>query len=139
MGGGQERTRYRIVDREALAAALGVGVPALAEVHREWVETVLREGQGRRERRWTEGVAVGSRGFVEQVQRELGGRGRYRGIEPEGGGYVLREGAECSGRYSAGETASLRRKSARFGDMLSYCFADLQRCHPTHALGVTPR
>ncbi len=108
----QERTRYRIVDRAALAAALGVGVPALAEVHREWVETALREGRRRRERRWTEGVAVGSRGFVEQVQRELGGRGRYRGIEPEGGGYVLREGAESYGGHSAGETASLRRKSA---------------------------
>jgi putative transposase len=106
------RARYRIVNREALAEALGVGVADLAAVHRDWVETGLRDGRGRRERQWTESVAVGSRGFVERVQRELGGRGRYRAIEQEGNGYVLREGTESYGRHSAGETTTLRQESA---------------------------
>ena len=108
----RERSRYRIVDRQALAEALGVRVPALAAVHRNWVETALREGRGRRERRWTESVAVGGHGFVEQLQRQLGRRGRYRVIEAEGEGNVLREGAACYARHSAHETAALRCKSA---------------------------
>ena len=108
----QARARYRIVDRAALAEALGVGVADLAEVHRTWVETALREERGSREPRWTESVAVGGRDFVEQVQRELGGRGRYRAIEPEGEGYVLREGTESYGRHSATEIASLSRECA---------------------------
>jgi putative transposase len=82
----QERPRYRIVDREALAEALGVEVPGLAAAHREWLETALCNGRRIRERRWTESVAVGSRTFVEQVRRELRGRGRYRAIEAQGEG-----------------------------------------------------
>ena len=95
----RERTRYRIVDRAALAEVLSVRVPDLATVHREWVETVLREGRGSRDRRWTESVAVGSRVFVEQVHDQLGARGRYRAIEPDGESYVLREGAESYGQF----------------------------------------
>jgi putative transposase len=108
----QARARYRIVDREALAEALGVRVAGLAEMHRDWVETALREGPGTRDQRWTESVAVGSRGFVEQVQHELGSGGRYRVIEQEGERYVLREAAESYGCRIVGETASLRRQSA---------------------------
>ena len=52
----QQRLRYRIVDREALAEALGVGVPELAAVHREWVRCVTRggsaSGSGPRAWRW---------------------------------------------------------------------------------------
>ena len=62
-----ECARYRIVDRAALAEALGVALPALADVHRHWVEAALRDGRTRRDRRWTDSVAVGSRGFVEQL------------------------------------------------------------------------
>jgi putative transposase len=107
----QERARYRIVDRAVLADGLGVSLAELADAHRNWVKTALRAGTGGREPRWTESVAVGGRGFVEQVQRELGSRGRYRMIDQEGEGDVLREATEFYGRHSADETASLRRKS----------------------------
>lgn len=108
----RERERYRIVDRVALAEALGVELPELAEVHRDWVETALREARGAREERWTEAMAVGSRGFVEQVQRKLGGRGRYRVIEQGCEDYLLRESREPYGLNSAAETAAPRRESA---------------------------
>jgi putative transposase len=93
-----ERWRYRIVDRAALAKGLGVELRELAEVHRDWVETALREGRREREQCWSESVALGSRGFVEEVQRRLGRRGRYRVIAEVGGDYVLREGSEPYGR-----------------------------------------
>jgi putative transposase len=108
----RERERYRIVDRVALAEALGVELPELAEVHRDWVERALRQAGRGREERWTEAIAVGSRGFVEQVQRELGGRGQYRVIEQACQDYVLRESSEPYGLNSAAETAPPRRESA---------------------------
>ena len=74
----RERERYRIVDRVALAEALGVALPELAE-----------------------------------VQRELGGRGRYRVIVQGCEDYLLRESSEPYGLNSAAETAAPRRESAR--------------------------
>ena len=108
----QERERYRIVDREALAEALGMEVTELTKTHRDWVETALRESRRGREPQWTESIAVGSRSFVEQVQRELGGRGRHREVEQAGEDFLLREPAEAYGLNSVGKLASLGRKSA---------------------------
>jgi putative transposase len=108
----RERPRYRIVDRETLAEALGVKLPNLADVHREWVEAALREGRQERERRWTESVVVGNRRFVERVQRQLGNQGRYRAIAVEGADYFLREPAAAYGRDFRDEIAPLRRRSA---------------------------
>jgi len=88
----QARARYRIVDRAALAEALGGALPALADVHRHWLEAALRDGGTRRERRWADSVGVGGRGFVAELQHELGQRGRYRAIAPDGDGFVLRDG-----------------------------------------------
>jgi putative transposase len=108
----RERSRYRIVDREALAEALGVGLAELAAVHRDWVETALRQGRQEREPRWTESVAVGSRSFVERIQHELGNRGRYRTIAVEDGDHFLREPTEPYGRDSRLKVEPRRRFSA---------------------------
>lgn len=101
----QERARYRVVDRTALAEALGVA---------------LRDGRTRRERRCTDSLAVGSRGFVEQLRNELGARVRHGARDPHDGAYVLlREGAAAYGRHSAGGTASLNIETAPCGALLS--------------------
>jgi putative transposase len=108
----RERERYRIVDRQALAEALDVEVTKLAQTHRDWVETALRERSRGREPQWTESVAVGSRSFVAQVQHQLGDRGRHREIEQVGRDFLLRDPAEAYGLDSVGEIASLTPKSA---------------------------
>jgi hypothetical protein len=84
----------------------------LGEVHRDWIETALRQAARGRDERWTEAIAVGSRSFVEKVQRELGGRGRYRVIEQASEGCLLRESSEPYGLNSAAETAAPRREFA---------------------------
>jgi putative transposase len=89
----RERGRYRILDRPALAEALGIELGRLAETHREWVEAALRSAARGRAALWTESVAVGGREFVESVQHALGNRGRYRAIEQIGTIHVLRETA----------------------------------------------
>jgi putative transposase len=88
------RRRYCIVDRRALADALGVELHRLAETHREWVETALQSAAQQRQAHWTDSVAVGTRAFAERVQRELGRRARHREIVDAGEIHLLREEAE---------------------------------------------
>jgi hypothetical protein len=105
----QGRSRYAIVDREALAEALGLGcVGELAEVHSGWIEGELRRGELKREPHWSESVAVGRHEFVERVQKELGGAGRYRDIEVhDSNAHVLREGSGTYRGYFAAEINGL--------------------------------
>jgi putative transposase len=102
--------RYRIVDRDALADALDVALPDLANIHREWVETALNTERVQREPRWSECLAVGSRAYVERFRRELGGHGRFRSIEEEGGTHVLRESGQTYNHGSEGKITALTWK-----------------------------
>lgn len=103
----RERPRYRIVDRQALADALGVELSQLAAAHSQWIEAVLRTDAQQRQRQWSESVAVGGREFVESVQRALGDRGRHRQVEEAGGIYSLRETAAAYSRHPGIENASI--------------------------------
>lgn len=106
------RRRYGIVDRPALAEALGIEVERLAAAHHAWVEEALRGAERQRQARWTESVAVGGREFVTRMQRELGPRGYHRAIETIADTHVLREDA---GAYAAGfgfENDAMDAKSA---------------------------
>jgi putative transposase len=73
--------RYRIIDREALAEALGLASSGeLAAMHRHWIEERL-QGDRQRQPWWSEALAVGSRKFVGRMHDELGVRGLHRIIE----------------------------------------------------------
>lgn len=105
-------TRYRIVDRQGLAAALGIELASLSDAHGEWVEAAIRRGQWRREALWSESVAVGGREFVERLQRELDHRGRYRQIEAIDGLFVLRDPDAVYGLNSDAESGLITSNSA---------------------------
>ena len=79
--------RYRIIDRDALAQALGLDDPTrIAPLHREWIEAALQQRHREREPHWSESVAVGRRAFVERVQADLHTRARVRRIDAVSGG-----------------------------------------------------
>jgi putative transposase len=95
---------YRIVDRAALAEALGVErLSRLAVVHAEWIEAALCAGEQPRVLEWSASLAVGGREFVEGVGSELGIRARHRQIESCGDFSVLREPSVPYSRHSAAE------------------------------------
>ena len=50
------------------------------KAHREWVEAGLSGAIAGRDDRWSESLAVGSEGFVEQVKMELGFRAQHRQV-----------------------------------------------------------
>lgn len=100
--------RYRILDRAALAEALGIeDVSRLAEAHAGWIAAALRTGPVARVSEWSETIAVGSRGFVERVSAELGIRGRHREIDTCGDFSVLREADAAYRRHLGAGTIPL--------------------------------
>ncbi len=90
----EPRTRFRkqLVDWEALLDLLGMkDIDELRRARIAWIEAAVRSAPLEREARWTESVAVGSKGFVEEVALRLGPRAKGRTIEGAGNAYVLLE------------------------------------------------
>lgn len=86
------RKRYRIVDTEKVLALFGASdLKAFRQAYAGWVEQALREEAGRRDGKWSESLAVGSRAFTERVKTELGVSARYRRIEARSGGFALKD------------------------------------------------
>ena len=107
----QPRRRYRIIDRAALCALLGVADEQLAIRQNEWIEATLAAGRHERQSPWSEAVAVGRRSFVERIQEELGNRVLYRRVEDVDGASVLREVEAPYGTHSSRQMAAVSEKS----------------------------
>ncbi len=70
----------------------------LQRSHRGWVEESLRVERSARDSKWSESIAVGSKGFVATVKKQLGLRAKGRKI------------TESAGRVpTPGDTVSLQR------------------------------
>ena len=83
--------RYRIIDTEALCRLTGCESPhALRDRLGKLTERFGPE-LAQRDPAWSKSVAVGSRAFLEGIQRGLGHRANQRAVEETGGMWVLRE------------------------------------------------
>jgi REP-associated tyrosine transposase len=103
----QPRTRYRIIDREALCSLLGTTDENLGALQNEWIEAAVATGRREREPHWSEAVAVGRRSFVEDMKAELGIRAFHRCIEEVDGAAVLRDPTAAYRPHLGGEMATL--------------------------------
>jgi putative transposase len=63
----------------------------LRKAHRDWVDEAMANGNPFREDQWTESVAVGDDGFIEEVKDRLGARAKGRSIIKDGDQCQLRE------------------------------------------------
>lgn len=81
-------------------------------MHEEWVRSELAFGDRARNPKWSTAIAVGRRAFVEQVQRDLGVRGRYRRIEEANGTAILRDAESSYTPHFAPEMPSLSPETA---------------------------
>lgn len=96
------RNRYRIINTAALMNVLGfTDLGELRRAHRQWVQDALDRNDLRRNPIWTEGLAVGSREFVEQFRDAQGPLARNRPIETVGGICQLRDEPVIYQPYSA--------------------------------------
>jgi|SRR5215831_13365788 len=86
------RRRYTVVDqRESLAILGGGDLAAFRNNYESLIRLRIEKDLLAREPQWTESIAVGSRGFVEEVAQSVSCR-QHLDLAPAGeGGWVLRE------------------------------------------------
>ena len=61
--------------------------------HKKLVSSLLENGDNHRQRKWTESIAVGSKKFIDRINREFGILAQGRKVFEEDGSFQLREEA----------------------------------------------
>ena len=108
--------RYRIINRKQLAQLCGLSKhTALASVHKQWLEHELHNHLERKPC-WSESIAVGSKSFIDDVQKGLGIRANGRHCESDDSGYVLRESASAYRTGLASEKDVLSQETGDYWD-----------------------
>ena len=79
-------------------------------------ESLARQG-AKRESRWTESIAVGSKAFVEKTKEELGTKAIGREVIGENGTYELRDPEIPYGFNFTDENVGLRPENMYFWNM----------------------
>lgn len=99
----QPRRKCKRIAYDQLRDLLGFDTEAgLRAAHRRWVDEALKDGNGVREAKWSESIAVGSQEFVERTREELGIRAKGREARETEGQFELREpGVFYSGLFPA--------------------------------------
>ena len=64
---------------------------AFASAHRKWVQSALEEIDNKRQSRWTESVAVGSKPFIQRIKNAMGTMAKGRSVQTTEEAFELRE------------------------------------------------
>ena len=90
------KQRYSLIDQKRLHLLAGYNSEEEFQVsHTSWIEEALRTTFRKRENRWTESIAVGSKSFADKLKEKLGYRARGRRVEESESTSELKE--EVSG------------------------------------------
>jgi putative transposase len=111
--------RYTLIDRNMLSALLYMkGEHELSGFYRSWIDDAMGGPPSGREPAWTESLAVGSQGFVENIKGELSSRaiGRKIGAISDDM-FSLREPRAPYGGISDIENAPLSIENTHFWDV----------------------
>ena len=111
----QPLQRYTVIDIDSLAMLCGMNdVTRFRQMHDQWVEEGLNAHQQEYNPDWSNSIAVGSEGFIEDVKAQLGVKARGRNINSDDDRYTLREPATT---YQIGlEKGTLRSENMLFWD-----------------------
>jgi putative transposase len=86
------KKRYALIDHTELIALLGFrNMGDLIRSHSAWVDEALQGYKKARDGKWTETIAVGSKGYVDSIKEQLGSLFLKRRVEGRDGQYELRE------------------------------------------------
>lgn len=109
----QRPKRYRVIDVATLSGLCGFDeITDFQKAHRKWVDEASNGDTLKRDDCWSESIAVGSEGFVEQVKLQLGFRAQHRHVAMADKVYTLREPPEPYGDYFDRENAAPRPNNA---------------------------
>ena len=94
------RRKNILISYDRLCALAGFGsYEEFREKHRDWVENALSIGNNIRDSKWTQSIAVGSEGFIENMKADLGVSAKGRKVVGAEDVFQLRETLEP---YNAG-------------------------------------
>jgi len=94
----RERTRYRLIDRDALTKLLGPGLrDDFEQAYRREIADAIARRKLEREPWWTESIAVGSEDFIPRVKAQTLYRRRLDISQAVDGVWVIREVAPAPG------------------------------------------
>jgi REP element-mobilizing transposase RayT len=112
--------RYGVIDLPCLRNLCGFpDHEQFSEQHRQWVQEAIKNGKSQREGCWTESIAVGGIGFVEETKARLGIKGTGKRIEEqEADQCVLREESEPYSAVFDHENRRLSPNNGHFWDVL---------------------
>ena len=84
--------RYAIIDVKALLTLFGVDhFEQFQQIHKGWIEDMLKSDEDKRIPAWTQNIAVGSQDYLLSVKTALGVAGRYKAVVTEGDVESLKE------------------------------------------------
>jgi putative transposase len=108
----QPRLRYALIDDRCLMDLLGIpSRDVLQKAHKSWVEEALRVDRIVRDSKWSESIAVGGKGFVAMVKKQLGLRAKGRKLMESEGECQLRETESLYSAVSGEENSFLSSHS----------------------------
>jgi putative transposase len=114
-------SRYTLIDYEKLQSLLGISsYEQLKQSHRSWVEKSFASMNYIRQNQWTDSIAVGGKGFVEELKIGLGIKARGRLARECNDAYELREPRSAYGLDFALQNDALRSENTYFLDGYSY-------------------
>ncbi|MGM0680491.1 MAG: transposase [Pseudomonadota bacterium] len=94
------RRKNVLIKYDTLRELVGVETyDQVKEYHQGWLDEYLRDGNNRRDEKWTKSIAVGSKGFVQSVQSLLGALARGRKVRQAAEAYQLREPSALYGDH----------------------------------------
>jgi putative transposase len=86
------RQRYALIDYEELTGLLGFkNMVFLSSKYKGWIDEAMKINIISREGKWSESIAVGSEGFIQQTRDHLGYRAIGRKVHGKDGTFELRE------------------------------------------------
>jgi hypothetical protein len=107
------RQRYGTIDYQKLITLLqGRDLQGVQETYRHYIEEALGSKNQVRETKWSESIAVGSKGFVEATKDRLGIKAKGRRVLEEDGSYEVREPAAAYGRDFGPKNGFLRPQNS---------------------------
>jgi putative transposase len=115
----QSPKRYRIIDIPALMELGRFNeIETMQLQFREWLTEELAINNSMRDKVWSASLAVGSEGFVENIQTLLGTKANNRKIKELVAKHALREQSASYNIVFSAENTGLRLNNRHFWDYL---------------------
>ena len=112
------KQRYSPINRQRLSELLGIKNSQLSEYHYKRIDERIKSSSNKRDRKWTESIAVGDKDFVLKIKAKLGANGIGRKAFENNSGYELKETQESYTRLFTSENDRLRQNNTYFWDVL---------------------